>query len=95
MLAFYQRCQQPAAMQSRCESTLWVWLVLTRCYRQAGWVNVDGSADTSGSKPAEAHPGHAGTTIAGYHELEKSGVRSGLINAVLAATNRADEISRL
>ena len=38
---------------------------------------------------------HAGTTIAGYHELEKSGVRSGIINAVLAATNRADEISRL
>ncbi|CAL5227207.1 g10125 [Coccomyxa viridis] len=49
------------------------------------------------------HPGQlkdmvtspGGTTIAGYHELEKSGVRSGIINAVLAATNRADEISRL
>ncbi|CAL8466836.1 g6372 [Coccomyxa elongata] len=36
-----------------------------------------------------------GTTIAGYHELEKAGVRAGLINAVVAATNRADEISKL
>ena len=37
----------------------------------------------------------AGTTIAGYHELEKGGVRASLINAVVAATNRADEISKL
>ncbi len=37
----------------------------------------------------------AGTTIAGYHELEKGGVRAGLINAVLAATQRADELSKL
>ncbi len=58
-------------------------------------LRADGPANVNRSKPAEAHPGHAGTTIAGYHELEKSGVRSGLINAVLAATNRADEISRL
>ncbi|KAK9843981.1 hypothetical protein WJX81_000947 [Elliptochloris bilobata] len=36
-----------------------------------------------------------GTTIAGYHELEKGGVRAGLINAVLAATQRADELSKL
>ena len=39
--------------------------------------------------------GLAGTTIAGYHELEKGGVRAGLINAVLAATQRADELSKL
>lgn len=37
----------------------------------------------------------AGTTIAGVHELEKAGVRSAFINAVLAATNRADELARL
>jgi len=40
-------------------------------------------------------PVAAGTTIAGYHELEKGGVRAGLINAVLAATQRADELSKL
>jgi len=37
----------------------------------------------------------AGTTIAGVHELEKAGVRNAFINAVLAATNRADELSKL
>lgn len=37
----------------------------------------------------------AGTTIAGVHELEKAGVRNAFINAVLAASNRADELSKL
>lgn len=35
----------------------------------------------------------AGTTIAGVHELEKAGVRAAFINAVHAATLRADELS--
>lgn len=37
----------------------------------------------------------AGTTIAGVHELEKTGVRNAFINAVLQATKRADELSKL
>jgi pyrroline-5-carboxylate reductase len=37
----------------------------------------------------------AGTTIAGFHELEKAGVRSAFINAVLAATQRADELAKM
>lgn len=36
----------------------------------------------------------AGTTIAGVHELEKGAVRSSFINAVVAASQRADELSR-
>lgn len=36
-----------------------------------------------------------GTTIAGLHELEKGGVRAALINAVYAATQRANELSKL
>lgn len=36
-----------------------------------------------------------GTTIAGVHELEKGGVRAACINAVVAATNRANELSRM
>ncbi|KAK9810248.1 hypothetical protein WJX72_007313 [[Myrmecia] bisecta] len=37
----------------------------------------------------------AGTTIAGVHELEKAGVRAAFINAVVAASNRADELAKL
>ncbi|KAK9841115.1 hypothetical protein WJX74_000217 [Apatococcus lobatus] len=37
----------------------------------------------------------AGTTIAGVHELERCGARAAFINAVLAATTRADELSKL
>jgi pyrroline-5-carboxylate reductase len=37
----------------------------------------------------------AGTTIAGVHELEKAGVRAAFINAVYAATLRADELSKM
>ena len=37
----------------------------------------------------------AGTTIAGVHALERGGVRAALIDAVMAATARADELARL
>jgi pyrroline-5-carboxylate reductase len=37
----------------------------------------------------------AGTTIAGVHELERAGIRAAFMNAVLAASNRADELSKL
>lgn len=48
------------------------------------------------------HPGQlkddvaspAGTTIAGIHELEKSGFRGALMNAVIAATIRCKELSK-
>ena len=36
-----------------------------------------------------------GTTIAGVHELERGGMRAAFMNAVVAATNRAHELSRL
>ncbi|CAI7906581.1 unnamed protein product [Closterium sp. NIES-53] len=36
---------------------------------------------------------HAGTTIAGLHELERGGFRSLLMNAVVAAANRSKELS--
>lgn len=36
----------------------------------------------------------AGTTIAGVHELEKGSMRAALINAVVAATIRAEELSK-
>ncbi|GAB4820821.1 hypothetical protein N2152v2_007867 [Parachlorella kessleri] len=36
----------------------------------------------------------AGTTIAGVHELEKAGTRAAFINAVYAATQRADDLSK-
>lgn len=35
-----------------------------------------------------------GTTIAGVHELEKGGFRATCINAVVAAANRADQLSK-
>lgn len=36
-----------------------------------------------------------GTTIAGVHELERGGVRAAYMSAVVAATNRANELSRM
>jgi len=36
-----------------------------------------------------------GTTIAGVHELERSGVRAAFMNAVVSATNRANELSKM
>lgn len=49
------------------------------------------------------HPGQlkdevtspGGTTIAGVHSLEMSGLRATMMNAVQAAANRADELSKL
>jgi len=50
----------------------------------------------SGKHPAQlkdmvCSPG--GTTVAGVHELEKSGCRAALMNAVEAATNQAKYLS--
>lgn len=36
----------------------------------------------------------AGTTIAGIHELEKMGFRAALMNAVLAAAERGEKLSK-
>lgn len=36
----------------------------------------------------------AGTTIAGIHELERAGTRAAFMNAVYAATQRADELAK-
>jgi len=54
-------------------------------------------AVNSGKHPAQlkddvASPG--GTTIAGIHELEKGGFRGTLINAVVAAAKRGQELSK-
>ena len=43
-------------------------------------------------KDAVASPG--GTTIAGLHELERSGLRGAVMNAVLAASERSAELGR-
>lgn len=37
----------------------------------------------------------AGTTIAGVHELEKAGVRAAFMSAVCAATDRANQLSKM
>jgi len=44
-------------------------------------------------KDAVASPG--GTTIAGLHALEQAGFRSAVINAVVAASERADQMSKM
>ncbi|KAG2454963.1 hypothetical protein HYH02_000789 [Chlamydomonas schloesseri] len=37
----------------------------------------------------------AGTTIAGVHELERAGTRAAFMNAVVAATDRANQLSKM
>lgn len=54
-------------------------------------------AVNTGKHPAQlkddvASPG--GTTIAGIHELEKAGFRGTLMNAVVAAAKRSQELSK-
>ncbi len=39
------------------------------------------------------HGGHACVVCAGIHALEKAGLRAALMDAVLAATQRAEELS--
>ena len=38
---------------------------------------------------------HAGSTAYAIHELEKAGVRSAFINAVLAAADRSAQLAKL
>ena len=44
-------------------------------------------------KDAVTSPG--GTTIAGVHALEKGNLRATLMNAVVAAAGRADELAKM
>ncbi|MBI3358292.1 MAG: pyrroline-5-carboxylate reductase [Nitrospirae bacterium] len=60
-------------------------------YGAGKWL-IESSAHPAALKDFVASPG--GTTIAGLHKLESSGVRAGLISAVEAATLRSKELGR-
>ena len=45
--------------------------------------------------PGIIPPSSSVSPVPGVHELEKSGIRAAFMNAVVAATNRADELSKL
>ena len=59
------------------------------CTRSAG-----GPRRGCGRRQPRAPLPSAGTTIAGVHELEKGGLRAACMNAVCAATERADELAK-
>lgn len=53
-------------------------------------------AGNRGSKHAlHTHTHTTNVTHTGVHELEKGGVRAAYMGAVVAATNRANELSRM
>jgi pyrroline-5-carboxylate reductase len=54
---------------------------------------LDGKLHPGVLKDMVASPG--GTTIAGLHALEQGGLRGALMNAVRAATLRAEELGKL
>ena len=65
-------------------------LALRRVLWRANWARAQHTGEL---KDMVTSPG--GTTIAGVHALETGGVRAALMDAVVAATARAKELSKL